>query len=313
MLPWLRTCRDHLNQSLANERLGHAPLLHGPAGLGKRSLADWLVRRLLCLAPNNGNPCGACRACQLLDSGTHPDLFAAAVPEDRTQLTVDVIRELNRGLELTPALGPRRIGLIAEADQMNRNAANALLKTLEEPAGQAWLVLVSDRPDALPATVLSRCQKLAVRPPPTEQAMAWLAEEVKAADPAQHELALEVAGGAPLRARQLLQEQSLEFGLEIRSALLEMAKGNVLEPGLTETWAGRADEAWHWLAFWTRQWTGSALGLGEDTGAPADAERLAERWQAALTGRALADGSIRADLLLGKWLLEWEALFPPRG
>ena len=312
-LPWLKAHQHDFNDSLMRSRLGHAPLIHGPAGLGKRRLARWLVARILCLEPTDSQPCGRCRSCQLLQGQTHPDRFIAAIPEDKTQVTVDVIRELSRGLQLTPAVGPSRVGLLEEADRMNQNAANALLKTLEEPAPSAWLVLVSDRPEVLPATILSRCQKVAVHPPQTEHGLDWLRAEMPQAESERLALALEVAGGAPLRAKELITSKTLDFGLEIRAALLDAARHKRIPPGLIEPWAERAEEAWHWLAYWVRQWTGSSLGLGEDEPAAMDTRGLTELWQQALRGRGLADGSIRADLLLGKWLLEWIAVVDRKG
>lgn len=311
-LPWLVDYRQGLNQSLEQGRLGHAPMMLGPAGLGKRALARWLTARILCLKPVAGQPCGQCQSCRLLESGTHPDLFIAAVPEDKTQLTVDVIRELTQGLQLTPSIGPRRVGLIAEADQMNRNAANALLKTLEEPSSQAWLVLVCDDPNTLPATVLSRCQKINVHPPDPHDARGWLREQ-QAVDADDLELALAASGGAPLRARALLDGDGLAFGREVRQVLLTAARGQPPAPAVLSGWSSRAAEAWQWLAYWVRDFMGAAL-LGNKTElAPVDPAALARLWQQAMEGRAMAGSSIRADLLLGKWLLEWSAQFGRQG
>jgi DNA polymerase-3 subunit delta' len=303
-VPWLDPVKESFSDLLDQGRLGHAPMLIGPAGLGKRGLADWLVARLLCLGAIDGSPCGNCRSCQLLESRSHPDLFVASVPEDKSQLTVDVIRALAQGLQLTPSIGPHRVGLIKEADQMNINAANALLKTLEEPSAKAWLVLVSDNPDKLPATVLSRCQKKMIRPPTPEVARLWLAANIPEAQGADIDLALEVSGGAPLEALFLLSEDGLVLGGELRNVLLEAAGGRLPTPDRIETWSDRAPEVWHWLAFWCRRFM-SELLLGQGKDIAARPEALATLWQQALEGRAMADTNIRADLLLGKWLLEW--------
>jgi len=303
-LPWLDEIQASLSQSLGEERLGHAPMIQGPAGLGKRELARWLAARILCLSPTNGQPCGECRSCQLLNSRSHPDFFLAEIPEDKTQLTVDVVRNFSRGLQLTPSIGPHRVGLIEEADQMNKNAANALLKTLEEPSPRSWLILVSDDPDSLPATVLSRCQKNVVRPPDTGFTRQWLAGQAPDARSDDIDLALDMAGSAPLKALSLLTGDGLAFGREVREVLLTTAGGQIPDGDVTETWATRADEAWHWLAYWCRCFMSKVLVDGhDDLGvAPGDLARLGQQ---ALEGSALANSSIRADLLLGKWLLEW--------
>jgi DNA polymerase-3 subunit delta' len=308
-LPWLQPHQQRLSDSLIHDRLGHAPMIHGPAGLGKRQLARWLTARILCLNPRSGQPCGDCRSCALLASGTHPDLFIAAIPEDKTQLTVDVIRDLTQGLQLTPSIGQTRVGLVEEADQMNANAANALLKTLEEPSARAWLVLVSDDPDSLPPTVLSRCQKITVHPPHPEEASTWLQDQETNLAEADIALALDVGGGAPLRAQELLSEKGLEFGREVRRILLEAARGQLPTPATLAAWSGRPAESWQWLSHWVRQFMGSTL-IPDDVEVPViDPVALAELWQQALKGRAMARTSIRTDLLLGKWLLEWSAVF----
>ncbi|MEE4638867.1 MAG: DNA polymerase III subunit delta' [Wenzhouxiangella sp.] len=308
-VPWLQPHEQQLNESLTHDRLGHAPLILGPAGLGKRKLARWLTARILCLSPSAGQPCGNCRSCTLLASGTHPDLFIAAIPEDKTQLTVDVIRALTQGLQLTPSMGPTRVGLVEEADQMNENAANALLKTLEEPSSQAWLVLVSDDPDSLPPTVLSRCQKIPVHPPQPEDTRTWLQGQATNVTEADIALALDAAGGAPLRAQALLTENGLEFGREVRRVLLESARGQLPTPAMLEAWSIRPLETWQWLSHWIRQFMGSALMPGDAELDFINPVALSELWQQALQGRAMARTSIRTDLLLGKWLLEWSALF----
>lgn len=307
-LPWLETHQKRLNDSLAGDWLGHAPMVHGPPGLGKRELARWLTARILCLEPVSGQPCRHCRSCSLLQSHSHPDLFIAAVPDDKTQVTVDVIRELSQGLQLTPSIGKRRVGLIEEADLMNRNAANALLKTLEEPSPQAWLVLVSDDPDVLPATILSRCQKIVVRPPKPEDARAWLHAQRQGLQEEDLELALDASGGAPLRALHLLDDAGLTFGRHVQQTLLAAAQGQPPAPVVVAEWSERPAETWQWLAHWIRRFMDSSLAHSGDDPVP-DPAALADLWQQALEGRALAGTTVRADLLLGKWLLEWSAQF----
>lgn len=317
-IPWLLADMEALGCALDADRLGHAPLLHGPAGIGKSALAQWLVARILCQASAPERPCGVCRSCLLLQAGTHPDLFLGAVPEGKTQITVDVIRDLCSGLQLTPSIGQHRVGLIEPAERMNTNAANALLKTLEEPSPKSWLVLVSDRPDLLPATVRSRCQKLALRPPARDEALRWLQDECKGAERGKLELALELSGDAPLKARDLVQGDGLSAGLAVRQVLLDLAAGRSVSASVAEEWATRPEQSWNWIAHWIRHWLGSQMGLpaaaGDedlpDMGAGrARTADLARAWQRALLGRTLADSAIRADLLFGKWLLEWQAIF----
>ncbi|MGY6554620.1 MAG: DNA polymerase III subunit delta' [Wenzhouxiangella sp.] len=313
-LSWLETHQRALGLALETQRLGHAPLLQGPAGLGKTELASWLAARILCLNPDQGQPCGRCRSCELLSAGTHPDLFFGHIPEDKTQITVDVIRELSAGLQLTPSIGPHRVGLIEPAEAMNNNAANALLKTLEEPAGQAWLILVSDRPDLLPATVRSRCQKIAVKPPQRTEAAAWLEAQAPEAAADDIILALDFCADAPLKALALLRGDGLAHGREIQRSLLESAQQRPVSPDLAERWAGRASESWGWVCYWLKVWLSAGLQAQQQGAAgplpqAARPPELARAWQRALEARQLADTPIRSDLLFGKWLLEWKSIF----
>lgn len=313
-LPWLQADQAALGDALDSRRLGHAPLLHGPAGLGKRALARWLIARILCLADDATAPCGKCRSCQLLAAGTHPDLFFGRVPEDKTQITVDVIRDVSAGLQLTPSIGQARVCLIDPAELMNTNAANALLKTLEEPADQSWLVLVSDRPDSLPATVRSRCQKITIRPPRRELAMTWLGEQSPQAAAEDIALALDVCADAPLKALELIEGGGLRFGIEVRNVLIDLAAGKAIAPATAESWAKKPLDSLDWIAHWLNVWLSAqtqARPSNPDEALPESCRPsdLARAWQRVMRTRQLAETSVRKELLLGKWLLEWEGIF----
>ncbi|MGY6630887.1 MAG: DNA polymerase III subunit delta' [Wenzhouxiangella sp.] len=309
-IPWLQEHQQRVDASLREDRLGHAPLIAGPSGVGKRILADWMARRLLCLTPRDGQACGECRACTLMDAGSHPDFFAVGIPEDKREIPVDSIRELSRCLQLTPSIGRHRVGLIEPAEAMNRNAANALLKTLEEPASDAWLILVSHRAGDLPATIRSRCQTLSVRPPERTVAAEWLARACPQEQAHELDDALALAGGAPLAARVLIDDGGLAFAHEVRAGLLALAAGRSVPEVLGGGWAEQGGVTWGWLAHW------SARCLAVNLGAVSSAEEwpgmntdaLAQLADKALRGRALAQGSVRQDLSLAQWLIEWQLI-----
>ncbi len=311
-LPWLEEHQQRINASLAEERLGHAPLIAGPVGVGKQALGDWLARRLLCLEPTDGQPCGECRACSLIKAGSHPDLFTVGIPEDKREIPVDSVRELSRCLQLTPSIGRHRVGLIEPAEAMNRNAANALLKTLEEPASDAWLVLISHRADDLPATIRSRCQIMTVRPPELELAGNWLVEACPDSNPDERSNALALAGGAPLAARALLDDGGLAFAHEVRSGLVALASGRSVPEVLSDGWAEQGGITWDWLVHWCAQCLAANLGAatsGDNNDWPSmNTERLASLADKALRGRSLAFGSVRQDLSLAQWLIEWQSI-----
>lgn len=206
--PWQETMWQALQQRIAADRLPHALLLSGAAGLGKLDFAHLLARSLLCDSPVQGLPCGQCRGCQLLAAGTHPDFQAVQPEEEGKEITIGLIRDLLAWQALTPQYGRARVVIIEPADRMNLNAANALLKTLEEPGRDALLLLVTARPAALLPTIRSRCQPLPFAAQHGEAALAWLSQRL--GDAAQAALALAISGGAPLRAAALVESGGME-------------------------------------------------------------------------------------------------------
>lgn len=315
MLPWLEETRRGLANRIAGERLGHAPLIHGPRGIGKRALGEWLARLLLCNQPQGGQPCGHCQSCRLIDGGTHPDLFVVELAEDKQSIGVDQIRRLIERLQLTASLGASRIGLVPNADAMNRNAANALLKTLEEPPSGAWLILLSEQPSRLPATVRSRCQQWPLRPADQDMAAQWLEQQCAGAEASERKAALELSGGAPLAARKMIESDDLNFGFQLLDDLSEARP----HAQVLERWQTNPTATWRWLARWLAIVMAQASGAGgwkppgRTLPRHVDQRRLAELWHGALEGRREAErGVVRQDLLLGQWLLEWRAAQPAR-
>ncbi|MFO7642692.1 MAG: DNA polymerase III subunit delta', partial [Candidatus Competibacteraceae bacterium] len=160
-LPWHEPLWRQFQQSRAAGRLPHALLLAGPAGLGKLAFAKRLARALLCETPDvEGDACGRCRSCRLFQAGSHPDYRMEQPVEEGKAIRIDPIRELCGFLGFTAQYGGYKIALLEPADRLNLNAANSLLKTLEEPPGDCLLLLVTAHPARLPATVRSRCQKV---------------------------------------------------------------------------------------------------------------------------------------------------------
>jgi DNA polymerase-3 subunit delta' len=201
-LPWHAELWRRLAERLQAGRFPHALLVTGLEGLGKRQLVAALSETLLCQSRSpEGVPCGDCRACRLIPQQAHPDLLWIEPEGTSRQIKVDQIRALNEFLALKSQYGGHRVAVLSPADQMNLAAANSLLKTLEEPSAGAVLLLTASRPAQLPATIRSRCQQLAIAPPPVEEATRWL-EQQGAADAA---ALLELASGAPLRALALAQ------------------------------------------------------------------------------------------------------------
>jgi len=175
LLPWLVSTFADLQQRRAQGRLAHALMFVGPAGIGKHQLAERFAQSLLCAQPHaDGQPCGHCHACSLYAAGTHPDLFRLSPEEDSKNIRIDQIRALIEGMSLSSHYGRHKVVILNPADAMNIAAANALLKTLEEPPADTILLLVTDRPSFLPATIRSRCQTLRLALPARDEAQAWL-------------------------------------------------------------------------------------------------------------------------------------------
>ena len=204
ILPWQEGTWSRLAAMLDAGPPPHGLLLHGPGGIGKRRLALRLADAILCTDPRPG-PCGACRSCHLQGAGSHPDFLRIEPAEGESVIPIGSVRDLID--RFTLAAERARVAVIAPAEAMNQAAANAFLKILEEPAGRATFILASDAPGRLPATIRSRCRKMAAPVPPRGEALAWL--ETKT-DPGPARYPLEFAGGAPLAALELAERHGGE-------------------------------------------------------------------------------------------------------
>ena len=170
---WFAELRQRFGDLRSAEKLPHALLLGGVAGSGKGWLADALAAEALCSNPADG-ACGDCKSCHLIVAGSHADLRTVDLVEDAKRISVDQVRELNRFLLHTAQIGRRKVAIVRRADLLNRNAANALLKTLEEPPPDTLILLLADRPGGLLPTIRSRCRQWRIQLPPAAVASRWL-------------------------------------------------------------------------------------------------------------------------------------------
>ncbi|WP_456374587.1 DNA polymerase III subunit delta' [Thiolapillus sp.] len=234
-LPWHDDLWQRLQGSLTQGRLPHALLFAGPSGLGKQAFARRLAYSVLCEHPDaSGDACGACRQCLLLKAGSHPDLRLITPEEDSSTIRIDAIRSLVGGNTLSVGEGTHRVFVIEPAHAMGQAAANALLKTLEEPIPGTLLLLVSSAPQKLPITIRSRCQLLRFPTPVEAVALQWLERNGLSVQEAK--LALRHAGGAPLQAAELASTGRLEEQQALMHDFLSLAKGRSNVPALAETW-----------------------------------------------------------------------------
>lgn len=235
ILPWHRDQWRRIADRLHGGRMPHALLLTGSQGLGKLTFARLLCQAVLCESPGaGGTACGNCRQCTLFLAGTHPDMRFVTLAEDSTQVTIDQIRELIGFLALTAQQGGYKTVVIDPADHMNTAAANALLKSLEEPPSASLLILVASQPARLPATIRSRCQTLAFHLPPEKQARGWLAAQNGVTGDAG--LALKLAQGAPLAALALARGEGGGDRRALFSDLTAVAEGRQDPVGTAAGW-----------------------------------------------------------------------------
>ena len=250
-LDWHDAARRKLQAAADASRLPHALLVHGPVGVGKEHFAGAVAAALLCSGRGDRlEACGNCPDCALSRAGSHPDLHWIRPEEDRRTISVDQVRDVTEQLAMTSMRRGYRVAILSPANSMTRNAQNALLKTLEEPAARTLLVLVTARPSGLLPTLRSRCQRIEVSRPDETSALEWLARELPGG--VQPEL-LRLAGGAPLRALELaphfqelqtqmtgLLEDFLSGRAEVTATAAEMlGEGLPVRLDWLEHWAGQ--------------------------------------------------------------------------
>jgi DNA polymerase-3 subunit delta' len=261
-MPWLHDAQQQLRAAHAAQRLPHSLLLLSVPGLGAEQLANWITAFVLCESPQQ-RPCGVCASCRLLRADSHPDAHSVRLEEDAYQIKVDQVRGLIEALALKSYRGGYKVGVIEGAEALNANGANAFLKTLEEPTQNTLLIMVARPNHRLPATIASRCLRLTLSAPANSAALAWL--EAHGADQSggthSWDAALNLAGGAPLRAVELNAAGVATLDAEMHESVLQLAAGSVDVTLLAERWM-KSDPQLRilWLENWITQRVHAALG-----------------------------------------------------
>ena len=195
--PWFTPQWDRILKLHQADRLPHAILLNGMKGIGKARLAEAVAGFVMCHQPNNGQACGHCRSCELLNTSGHPDLYYISPEEPGKPIKVDQVRELTEFMHNTAQQGGYRVVIMDPAEAMNMSAANALLKTLEEPGDASLLILITHQLGQVLPTIKSRCQRLDCTTPTPDVAVPWLANQLEI-DQAEATQLLKVVHGAPV-------------------------------------------------------------------------------------------------------------------
>lgn len=246
LFPWQsETWRRVIQPALERRELHHGLLIVGARGLGKGRLADVLCAALLCQDPGSlGLPCGRCRGCHLFATAAHPDV--TRIETDSGSIGIDQVRGLSRNLNLSSQYGGARVGIVDPADRLTVNAANSLLKTLEEPPAGAHVLLLASQPSRLPATVRSRCQLIRITAPPEWETRAWLAEQPNGEAAAR---VLPLAGGAPLAALRMAADGDAESLERLTATLEAVATGRMDAVRAAANWKekGAAQQLVGWV------------------------------------------------------------------
>ncbi|HTX25303.1 MAG TPA: hypothetical protein VMD03_11670 [Steroidobacteraceae bacterium] len=243
--PWLDEPLRVVGTLYAADRMPHAMLIQAAPGTGGDWLATWIAQLVLCRTPARApagagpqhgpdRPCGRCPSCRHVADGQHPDLARVRPLEDSQQIRIEQVRELCADLALTSHQGGYKVALIEPTDALNRFAANALLKTLEEPSPRTLLVLVAAQPSRLPATLRSRCQRVAVPAPTRAQSLEWLE---RTRGPGDWSAVLDVVGEAPVAAAALDPTSVARLRAETWRMLDEVRSGAADPTVAAERWS----------------------------------------------------------------------------
>jgi len=230
--PWQGAQWAQLSRAFAASQLAHAYLFSGSEGLGKSLFADNFARYVLCLNPvvqstvgglaDTDVACGICSNCIKCGAGNHPDILTIEPEEGSKNIKIDQIRWLSEFVIRSSHSGGAKVVIIAGAHLLNANAANALLKTLEEPNSNTHVLLVSDHPGRLVATIRSRCQKLAFQAPSANVAAGWLQAITGAGNV---DAILEASDMRPLIALQLAEGDSLQARAQFLQSICDVKTG----------------------------------------------------------------------------------------
>lgn len=250
-LPWHQEAWEAFHQQLTKGKISHAFLISAEAQSGKHLFATMLAQWLLCETPQHNQACGECGACLLSAAGNNPD-FIIVQPEEKSKIIkIDQIRELKSFIETSSHSFGKRIILLDSAENLNINAANALLKGLEEPPADVVFLLLSDRPKSVLATISSRCRTLKLPKPAATQSLQWLATQAPQTPSEELEFALDYAQGSPLRALSTLVDESAERKKTLGNDLLTVMRGQeIVSKMVSRYYKNDALDVLNVLSYW---------------------------------------------------------------
>lgn len=321
--PWLRPSFEQLVAGYQAGRGHHALLLQALPGMGGEALIYALCRYLMCRQPEGNKSCGQCHSCQLMQAGTHPDYYTLAPEKGKSALGIDAVRDVNEKLYERSRLGGAKVVWTGDAALLTDAAANALLKTLEEPPENTWFFLACQEPARLLATLRSRCRLHHLAPPSESYGLAWLEREVTMPQEALLS-ALRLSANAPAAALDLLQEShwaSRQQLIQTLAGVLSSGDWLALLPILNHE---QAAVRLHWLAslLLDAQKRQQGITLVSNPDAWTLVNQLAQTLPAARLQAIARDVSacrdqllnvvgVNRELLLTERLLRWEHYLQP--
>ena len=246
---------DMLKKHIINGTTRHAYLFAGPPGVGRRTLALRFAQALNCQTPiEPGVPCGECRDCRQIAAMQHADLTVVQAESEGGTLKVDQIREARKTLTLKPYQANHRVALFLRFQEANDNAANALLKTLEEAPSYAVLILTADNPEQLLPTIVSRCEVLRLRALPVEQVRKEL--ETRGLETDRAKLITHISGGRLGYALHMIEDESLLERREERLNDLQtlISASRVEKFAYAEKLARDKESMRHAILIWLSYW-----------------------------------------------------------
>jgi DNA polymerase III subunit delta' len=229
---WFAAAREEIDAALQAGRLSHGILIHEDPGAGGLELARWITQRVNCTS--SLAPCGECQSCRWVAAGQHPDVTQLSPEGESKQILIQPVRDLAADLALTAHTKGYKVAVISPADAMNPFAANALLKTLEEPPARTLVLLVTSQPSRLLPTLRSRCSKLRLVAPSREEAARYL-EDTRGAGPWAEAIA--ATGAGPFALLEADPAELAKLRADTVKTLQDIGSGNLQPPAVADRWA----------------------------------------------------------------------------
>jgi DNA polymerase-3 subunit delta' len=305
--PWFDAARSEVKAALAGNRLAHGLLIHEDPGAGGLELARWIAQTVNCLDAARA-PCGECQPCRWIAADQHPDVTRLSPEGDSTQILIQSVRDLAADLALTAHGRGYKVAIIAPAEAMNHFAANALLKTLEEPPSRTLMLLVTSQPSRLLPTLRSRCSRLRLLGPSREDAASWLASARGAGPWAE---ALAATGAGPMTLLDADPTVIAQLHRDTMTTLRDIGSGNLQPPAVADRWAkGELPIRLACLESWVTERILESASIRDVThlsgqGIPPNICRLFELSDAVRDMRKLSHTSINKTMAVEALLWRW--------